>query len=84
MSNPNTLREQDSLINQNKNAKARELQGRKDRLERKLKTMKEDIRGGRRTLRDVLEYKRNTLIQKCQELAGYCKEQRVKADKDNK
>lgn len=68
----NSLREQASLINQKKNAKAREIQERKDRLEsaeRNLKTMKMDHQGGRREHRDVLDSKRGNLTNKCQELA---------------
>lgn len=70
----NSVREKASIINQNKNSKARELQDMKERLESaeresKVSAKQVDARDGGHTLRDELKFKKNILRKKYQEVA---------------
>lgn len=70
----NSVREQASIINQNKNSKARELQDLKERLESaqresKVGAKQADAHDGERSLREELNLKKNILKKKYQEVA---------------
>lgn len=70
----NSVREKASIINQNKNSKARELQDMKERLESaeresKVSAKQVDAGDGGHTLRNELKFKKNILRKKYQEVA---------------